>query len=67
MIGILKFTLPEETEEFKAAQNGMNLRSYLEEFDNDLRSKLKYENIDDPELRKLLQYTRDRINEMLKD
>lgn len=67
MTGILKFNLPEETEEFKAAQNGMALRCELQTFENELRSNLKYEDIEDPEILKLKQYVRERINLILKD
>jgi hypothetical protein len=43
MKGILKFKLPEEAEEFATAQNAGKYFSALWELDNWLRSKLKYE------------------------
>jgi hypothetical protein len=44
MIAILKFKLPEEREEFELAQNGVGYSIVLEELDNWLRTKTKYEN-----------------------
>lgn len=67
MTGILKFNLPEETEEFKAAQNGMALRCELQKLDQDLRTKIKYDQLEDLETYKMLEYFRECINEILKD
>lgn len=67
MIGILKFNLPEEAEEFKAAQNGMTLRCDLQKLDQDLRTKLKYDQVEDPETYKMVAYIRDCINNILND
>jgi len=40
---ILEFNLPEESEDFKLAREGASLRFACDEFDNWLRSALKYE------------------------
>lgn len=46
MIGILKFKLPEEREEFELAQQGSAWKCVIEEIDNNLRGKVKYEEIE---------------------
>jgi hypothetical protein len=47
MKATLEFNLPEETEEFETASNGWRYKSILCELDNHLRSKVKYENLND--------------------
>lgn len=47
MKATLEFALPEETEEFETASNGWRYKSILCELDNHLRSKVKYEDLDD--------------------
>ena len=47
MKATLEFDLPEETEEFETASNGWRYKSILCELDNYLRSKVKYEDLDD--------------------
>ena len=47
MKAILKFTLPEEQYEFLVATKAINLASVINEFDNFLRSKAKYEGINE--------------------
>ena len=42
MKALLKFSLPEEQDEFETANNGWKYRSILCDIDNFLRSKLKY-------------------------
>jgi len=49
MKAILKFDLPEENEEFEIASNGWKYKSILWEFDNHLRSKIKYTDLNDIE------------------
>lgn len=44
-IGILKFKLPEECEEFELAQQAGALHCVLSELEGWLRAKTKYENI----------------------
>lgn len=39
---ILEFNLPEENEEFELAKNGARLSYAIDDFDNWLRSELKY-------------------------
>lgn len=43
MKGILEFSLPEDEEAFKYAQNGISYSIVLDELDNWLRAKSKYE------------------------
>lgn len=42
MKAILKFKLPEEISEFKTAQNALQYKLALWDFDNFIRSKIKY-------------------------
>lgn len=44
---ILKYNLPEESQEFEEAINGNKYRAILQELDNVLRSRLKYESRSD--------------------
>jgi hypothetical protein len=60
MIGKLIFKLPEEQEEFETAQLGGALKSALQEFDNYLRGRLKYEELSD-EVEAALQAARDKL------
>lgn len=46
MKGILVFLLPEDSEEFKLAQKGSLYKYALDDLDNWLRSKAKYEDIE---------------------
>ena len=43
MKGLLEFNLPEEQSEFRDAQNGSGYLGVIQEFDNYLRSVIKYE------------------------
>lgn len=43
MIATLQFNLPEESQEHKAAIEGMSYQSEIQEFDNFLRAVVKYE------------------------
>jgi hypothetical protein len=49
MKATLSFKLPEENEEFQLAQNGMHYSNVIDELDNFLRSKLKYETLSEIE------------------
>lgn len=42
MKAILEYTLPEETDEYEHAMNGSLYLFAIQEFDNHLRSELKY-------------------------
>jgi hypothetical protein len=65
MKAILEYFLPEENSDFQAAINGENYRSAIREFDQLLRSEMKYKELSDDtynaydfcrnELRKILE------------
>lgn len=62
MEAILKFNLPEDSEEFKDAQNGWRWRSVLWELDQWIRSEVKHgEGIKDGD------QVREKIREFLED
>lgn len=42
MKGVLEFNLPEETQEFELAQNGIHYSIVLDDLDLYLRNKIKY-------------------------
>jgi len=66
MKAILEFNLPEENEEFETASNGWKYKSLLWDFDNYLRSKLKYENLNDNEYT-VYEKTRDHLWSLVND
>jgi len=45
MNGILEFNLPEENDDFQAALNGHNYKSAIWDFDQLLRSEMKYKEL----------------------
>lgn len=45
MKAILEFNLPEQNEEFQAAINGLNYKSAIWDFDQWLRSEMKYKEL----------------------
>jgi hypothetical protein len=45
MNGILKFNLPEENDDFQAALNGHKYKSAIWDFDQLLRSEMKYKDL----------------------
>lgn len=47
MIVTLKFKVPEEQEELKAAQEGLALAAAMDDFDKYLRGELKYAELPD--------------------
>jgi hypothetical protein len=65
MNAILEFNLPEENDDFQAALNGHNYKSAIWDFDQLLRSEMKYKELSDEtyqaykwcreELRKILE------------
>ena len=62
---ILSYNLPEEQDEFDLAYNGARLAVIVEDFDDYLRRKLKYESDAlTEEQYKLYQEIRDKLNEM---
>ncbi|NWJ57779.1 hypothetical protein HX858_08580 [Marine Group I thaumarchaeote] len=63
---ILEFNLPEEEEQFNAANKGMDWALLTWDMDNILRDKLKYGKLL-PNTRAELEEIRDTLNEMLVD
>lgn len=63
MKGTLIFKLPEEEVEFRDAQKGGEYSAYAHEYDDYLRSRLKYEELSD-EVRQALQGARDKLHEL---
>ena len=66
MKAILEFNLPEEEEQFNAANKGMDWALLAWDMDNILRDKLKYGKLL-PNTRAELEEIRDTLNEMLVD
>lgn len=64
MKAILKFDLPEENHEFLNATQGAKMRSVLWEFDQWLRSKVKYEDLNDDQYQ-VYQGCRDQLRTLL--
>lgn len=62
----LSFSLPEEQSEFECATNGVSYISVLQEFDNYLRGRLKYEELSE-EVEAALQAARDKLHEEMND
>ncbi len=63
MRAILEYNLPEETDAFDLAYNGARVAIVIEDLDNYLRSKLKYETLTD-EQEACYQAIRDKLNEL---
>ncbi len=65
MIAKLIFNLekPEDVEEHRLAINARNMSIVLDELDNYLRARLKYEDLSDP-VHEALQACRDRLGEL---
>ena len=64
MKATLTFNLPEESHEFANATQGSKMRSVLWEFDQWLRSKVKYEDLTDEQY-KVYQGCRDHLRSLL--
>lgn len=62
----LSFTLPEEQEEFDLCRNGTRLSCAVDNFDNFLRGKIKYEDLDE-KTEAIYQAIRDKLWECLND
>jgi len=60
---ILEFQLPEEQEEFDMARNGCHNLIVLEDMDNYLRNKLKYQELTDEQC-VIYQEIRDKLREL---
>lgn len=59
----LSFSLPEESEDFECARNGSALSGILQEYDNYLRGRLKYEELPEA-VHEALQAARDKLHEI---
>ena len=66
MKAILEFNLPEDEEQFNAANKGMDWALVVWDINQLLRDKLKYGNLL-PNTRAELEEIRDTLNEMLTD
>ncbi len=66
MKAILSFSIPQEQEEFELAQKGGKYKAVLEDLDNWLRSKLKYEDLPEQE-DKTLNSVRNKLHELLNE
>jgi hypothetical protein len=64
MKAILEYFLPEENSDFQAAINGENYRSAISEFDQLLRSEMKYKELSD-ETYKAYEYCRTELRKIL--
>ena len=64
MKAILEFNLPEENIEFRAAINGENYKSAIWDFDQLLRSEMKYKELSD-ETYKAYKYCREELRKIL--
>ena len=64
MKAILEFNLPDERNEYLCAARGSQYVAALEELDNYLRSRLKYEELDDS-VYEALEKARNKLHEEL--
>lgn len=65
--GVLKFKLPEEREEFEAAQDGAEWKAVVWELSQRLRSRLKHEELPDQGERQALESVRDELLHLIQD
>ena len=66
MKAVLEFSLPEESEEHMYAVNGIKYAIAIDEVDNKLRAKLKYEELSDEQIH-AFEAVRVMIREALQD
>lgn len=64
MNGILEFNLPEENDDFQASLNGPNYKSAIWDFDQLLRSEMKYKEPSD-ETYKAYKFCRSELRKIL--
>ena len=64
MKAILEFDLPEDTDNYRYAMDGSKYLFAIQEFDNHLRSELKYNNLLNEEQCHTIQRLRDKLYEM---
>jgi hypothetical protein len=67
MKATLEFNLPEEAQEFRTAINGWKFKSVLNEINEDLRSKIKWQDDIPDEVRQALQAVRDDMYQRLSE
>jgi hypothetical protein len=67
MKATLEFNLPEEAQEFRTAINGWKFKSVLNEINEDLRSKIKWQDDMPDEVRQALQAVRDDMHQRLSE
>ena len=67
MKATLEFNLPEEAQEFRTAINGWKFKSVLNEINDDLRSKIKWQDDMSDEVRFALQAVRDDMYQRLSE
>jgi hypothetical protein len=66
MKAILEFDLPEDQDDFQAAINGNNYKSAIWNFDQLLRSEMKYKELSD-ETYKAYKYCREELRKILEE
>jgi hypothetical protein len=64
MKALLEFDLPEENDDFQAAINGYNYKSAIKDFDELLRSEMKYKELS-KETYNAYKYCRDELRKIL--
>ena len=66
MKAVLEFTLPEQNNEFQAAVNGLNYKSAIYDFDQLLRSEMKYKELSE-DTYKAYEYCRKELRKILEE
>jgi hypothetical protein len=66
MKAVLEFDLPEDQDDFQAAINGHNYKSAIWNFDQLLRSEMKYKELSD-ETYKAYKYCREELRKILEE
>jgi hypothetical protein len=66
MKAVLEFDLPEDQDDFQAAINGHNYKSAIWNFDQLLRSEMKYKELSD-ETYKAYKYCREQLRKILEE
>jgi hypothetical protein len=64
MNGILEFNLPEENDDFQASLNGPNYKGAIWDFDQLLRSEMKYKELSD-ETYQAYKWCREQLRKIL--
>ena len=67
MKATLIFNLPDESQEFRTAINGWKFKSVLNEINEDLRSKIKWQDDMPDAVRQALQAVRDDMHQRLSE